>query len=289
MIVVTGATGTVGRPLVDVLHAAGAQVRAVSRDAASAALPSGIEVVEADPSRPDTVAAALDRVTALFLHPRAVGDAAAELTDLARRHGVRRIVALSATNVDDDPAEQPSRFAGDRNREAEEAAAGSGLRWTSLRAGFFAANTIAMWGAQLRAGDVVRYAYGDFAEAPIHERDLAEVAAHALLTDDLAGRRVELTGPRSLTHAEMVGVIGDVLGRPVRFEELAAHEAVERLTAHGLSEPFAVALIARYGRLSGAPQPVSSNVEKILGRPALTFAQWVADHADVFGRGRQPR
>nr|WP_198663387.1 NAD(P)H-binding protein [Jiangella endophytica] len=282
MILLTGATGTVGRPLVDLLRGAGAEVRAVSREAAAAGLPAGVEVVAGDPSRPDTVAEALDGVTALFLHPRAVGDAATGLAALARRRGVRRIVALSATNVDDDPSEQPSRFAGDRNREAEKAAAGSGLEWTSLRASFFAANTIAMWGAQIRGGDVVRYAYPDVSELPIHQRDIAAVAAHALLTDDLVGRRVELTGPQSLTHADMVTVIGDVLGRSLRYEELAPADAVDRLVAHGLPEPFVVALVARYGRLAGTAQPPSNDVEKVLGRPAATFAQWVADHTAAF-------
>nr|WP_203453412.1 NAD(P)H-binding protein [Jiangella aurantiaca] len=285
----TGATGTVGRPLVDLLRVAGAHVRAVSRDAAAAGLPAGVEVVDGDPARPDTVAEALDGVTSLFLHPRAVGDAAAELADLARRRGVRRIVALSATNVDDDPSEQPSRYAGDRNREAEDAAAGSGLEWTGLRASFFAANTIAMWGAQIRRGDVVRYVYPHHSEAPVHQQDLASVAARALLTDDVVGRRVELTGPQSLTHAEMAGVIGDVLGRPLRYEARPPREVAEHLVAHGLPEPFVGALMARYERLAGAPQPTSDDVEKILGRPARTFGQWVADHAAAFTDEREHR
>ncbi|PZF82332.1 nucleoside-diphosphate sugar epimerase [Jiangella anatolica] len=289
MMLVTGATGTVGRPLINLLRIAGADVRAVSRDVAAADLPADVEVVDGDPARPDTLAAALDGVTSLFLHPRAVGDAAAELADLARRGGVRRIVALSATNVDDDLSEQPSRFAGDRNREAEEAAAGSGLEWTSLRVSFFAANTIAMWGAQIRNGDVVRYPYPDVSEAPIHQHDIAGVAAQALLTDELIGRRVVLTGPQSLTHAEMVGVIGDVLGRPLRYEEIGPGDAVERLVAHGLPEPFAVALMARYGRLSGTRQPVSDDVETILGRPAGTFARWVAGHAAAFAVRQERR
>ncbi|WP_152691119.1 NAD(P)H-binding protein [Jiangella alkaliphila] len=282
MILVTGATGRVGRPLINLLRIAGAGVRAVSRDATEAELPAGVEVVEGDPSRPDTVADALDGVTSLFLHPRAVGDGAADLVDLARRRGVRRVVALAAINIDDDPSEQPSRLAGDRNREAEEAAAGSGLEWTSLRPSFFAANAITMWGAQIRAGDVVRYAYPDVSESPIHEHDIASVAVHALLTDDLVGRRVELTGPQTLTHAEMVGVIGDVLGRPLRYEELDPGVAAERMVAHGLPEPFVTALLARYARIAGTRQPPSDDVEKVLGRPAVAFAQWVADHAAAF-------
>ncbi|GAB3767206.1 NAD(P)H-binding protein [Microlunatus parietis] len=282
MIVVTGSTGRVGRPLINLLHGAGAGVRAVSREAEPAGLPSGMEVVQGDPSRPGSIADALDGAGSLFLHPRAVGDGAAELVDLARRRGVRRVVALSAINIDDEPSEQPSRLAGDRNLEAEEAAVGSGLEWTSLRAGFFAANTLTMWGDQIRRGDVVRYAYPNFSEAPVHEHDLASVAAQALLTDELVNRRVELTGPQTLTHAEMVGIIGDVLGRPLHYEALPPHEIAGHLVAHGMPQPFVSALMARYARLDGVPQPPSNDIEQILGRPAVTFAQWVTDHAAGF-------
>lgn len=282
MILVTGATGAVGRPLVDLLLAAGAQVRAVTRDAA-ADLPDGVDVVVADPSRPATVAGSLSGVTALFLHPRAVGDAAFELATLARERGVRRVVALSAMNVDDDLAEQPSRYRGDRNKEAEDAAVGSGLEWTSLRASSFAANAIGMFGGQLRAGDVVRYVYPGFAESPIHEQDIAAVAAKALLTDELVGQRLELTGPQSLTHEEMVAVIGDVVGRRLRYEELAPQDVTRRMVGHGFPEPFVTALMARYAKHADTPQhPPTGEVEKILGRPARTFAEWVSDHATAF-------
>jgi uncharacterized protein YbjT (DUF2867 family) len=200
MILVTGATGTIGRPLIDLLTIDGVDIRAVTRDPQAADLPVHVEVVEGDPSWPDTIAAFLEGVTALFLHPRAVGDAAVELLALARERGVKRVVTLSAMNVDDGLAEQPSRFRGDKNKEVEDAAVGSGLEWVSLRAAFFAINTLHAWGAQICAGDVVRGPYATFAEEPIHERDLAGVGARALLTDELAGRRLELTGP-AVPHA----------------------------------------------------------------------------------------
>jgi len=99
MILVTGATGTIGRPLTDLLVSEGVEVRAVTRDARKADLPDRAEVVVADPARPETLAPALDGVTGLFLHPRAVGLAAAGLLTLARERGVRRVVVLSAINV----------------------------------------------------------------------------------------------------------------------------------------------------------------------------------------------
>jgi uncharacterized protein YbjT (DUF2867 family) len=282
MLFVTGATGTIGRPLIDLLTNESAEVRAVTRNPLTAGLPADVEVVEGDPSRPDTIAPFLEGVTALFLHPRAVGIPAVDLLALARERGVKRVVTLSAMNVDDDLDEQPSRYRGDRNKEVEDAAVGSGLEWVSLRAGSFADNTLRAWGAQIRAGDVVRGPYATFAEAPIHERDLAGVGVRALLTDELVGRRLELTGPQSLTHEEMVAIIGEVIGRPLRYQEIPPEAAKQGMVQHGFPEPFVEALMARYARGVGQAAPLTDEVETILGRPARTYAEWVADHAAAF-------
>jgi uncharacterized protein YbjT (DUF2867 family) len=228
------------------------------------------------------IAPHLDGVSALFLHPRAVGLAAAELLTLARQRGVQRVVALSAMNVEDPLEEQPSRYNGDRNKEVEDAAVASGLEWVSLRASSFAANTLRAWGAQLRAGDIVRYPYAGFAEALIHEQDLAAVAAHALRTDELVDQRPVLTGPQSLTHQQLVAIIGEILGRPLRYQELPPKAATQGMIAQGLPGPFVEALMARYARGVGQAAPISGEVQGILGRPARTYAEWVADHAADF-------
>jgi uncharacterized protein YbjT (DUF2867 family) len=155
----------------------------------------------------------------------------------------------------------------------------------SLRASSFAANTLRAWGAQIRAGDVVRYPYASFAEALLHERDLAAVAARALRSDDLVarrGRRLELTGSRSLTHRRLVTITGEVLGRSLRYQELPPEVVKQNMIQHGLPEAFVDALMARYAREVGQAAPVTGEVERILGRPARTYAEWVADHADAF-------
>ncbi|WP_344443988.1 NAD(P)H-binding protein [Kitasatospora nipponensis] len=279
---ITGATGPVGRPLVDFALARGAAVRAVTRDPA-ATLARDVEVVVGDPRHPACLTDALSGVTALFLHPRAVGDAAQALVALARARGVRRVVALSAMNVDDPLAEQPSRLRGDRNREAEVAAESGGPEWTSLRASSFAGNTGQAWGAQLRAGDLVRYVHPGFEESLLDERDLAEVAALALCEDELINQRLELTGPQSLSHRQQVATIGRVLGRALRFEEVPAQAAAEGMRRAGLPTPFVDALLARYARHLHRPQhPPTGEVARILGRPARDYAHWVADHAAVF-------
>jgi uncharacterized protein YbjT (DUF2867 family) len=151
-ILVTGATGTIGRPLVDLLVGEGATVRAVTRHPQATGLPAPVEIVAGDPARPATLAPFLAGVSSLLLHPRAVGDAAGELLALARERGVRRVVALSAVNVDDDLAAQPSRYTGDKNKEVEDAAVGSGLEWVSLRASAFADNALRAWGARSAPG-----------------------------------------------------------------------------------------------------------------------------------------
>jgi uncharacterized protein YbjT (DUF2867 family) len=283
MILVTGATGTIARPLVELLAAEGAEVRAVTRDPAAAALPAGVEVVEGDPSRPATIAAFLGDASSLFLLPRAVGLAAGELLVLARERGAKRVVTLSAINVDDPLDEQPSRSNGDRNKEVEDATVGSGLEWVSLRASSFAVNTLGAWGAQIRAGDVVRGPYASFAESPVHERDLAAVAARALRTDELVGRKLALTGPQSLTHQQMAAVIGEVIGRPLRYQEIPPEAARQAMVQRGFPAPFVDALLARYARGVGQAAPVTRGVEEALGRPARSYAQWVADHAAAFG------
>jgi uncharacterized protein YbjT (DUF2867 family) len=285
MILVTGATGTVGRPLVDLLVDQGAKVRAVTHNPEAADLPTGVEAAAGDLSRPDTMVPLLEGVTALFLHPRAVGLAAGELLALARRQGVQRVVALSAMNVDDDLDTQPSRYQGDRNKEVEDAVVQSGLEWVSLRASSFASNALRAWGAQIRAGDLVYGPYAAFTESPIHERDLAEVATRALRSDEPVarrGRRLELTGPQSLTHQQMVAIIGEVVGRPLRYQEIPPQAAAQGMVQQGIPEPFVEALMGRYAREVGQPAPVTGEVQRILGRPALTYAEWVGDHAAAF-------
>lgn len=144
MILVTGATGNVGRELVNLLLEGGEKVAAVTRDPATAALPGGAHVVGGDPSRPQTLTSALDGVEAVFLSPRAVGDATAELLSLAAEQGVQRVVALSAVTVEYGGGYQ--RFA-ERFKAVEDAAKASGLGWTILRCADFAANTL-VWAPQ---------------------------------------------------------------------------------------------------------------------------------------------
>jgi uncharacterized protein YbjT (DUF2867 family) len=274
-IVVTGATGNVGRPLVSELAAAGVRVRAVSRTPETAAFPDGVE----------TVSSAVDALTgasAVFLNSRALGDDLTNVVSLARRSGVTKLVALSAINADDDFSRQPSRFRGDRNKEVEQLAVDSGLDWVSLRPAVFVSNFVGMWSAQVRAGDVVGGPYAAASSAPIVETDIAAVAAHALLTDELVGQRIPLTGPQAFSNSELVEIIGTVLGRPLQYLEVPPDFVRQRFIGLGLGAEFADAYTAMLAETIDKPALVTREVEKITGGLPTTFAHWVADHRNLF-------
>ncbi|MGY2093569.1 NAD(P)H-binding protein [Nocardia gipuzkoensis] len=273
---VTGATGTIGRPLIDTLVAAGRQVRAVSRRPV-ADLPEGVEVVS-----PDAVEVAMPGVESLFVHPRATKDHIGELLKLAAVCGVDRVVVMSAINADDEPAHQPSRYNGDRNSEVERAVVASGLPWVSVRPSSFAMNTLTMWRTQVAAGDTVFGPYASFAEAVIHERDVADVVARAMSDEALLGRRLPVTGPEAVSLAQMVTIIGEVAGKPLRYQEIPAETVALGMIQHGLDEQFVRALMDRYARELRQTPTVTAEVEAILGRPARSFATWVADHREAW-------
>jgi uncharacterized protein YbjT (DUF2867 family) len=274
-IVVSGATGNVGRPLVADLLEAGAEVRAVSRRPDTAGFPAEVKVF-------DSAAAAITGASAVFLNSRALGDAMGPVTKLARRQGVTRLVALSSINADDDFSRQPSRYRGDRNREVEQLAVESGLQWVSLRPSVFATNFAGMWSDQIRAGGVVHGPFAAASSAPIVESDIAAVAARALLSDRLVAQRIPLTGPQALTNAEMVEVIGSVLGRPLWYNEIPAEFVQLRFVDLGFGAEFADAYIAMLATTLYQSATVTDDVERILDRPAQSFMQWVAEHQSLF-------
>ena len=274
-ILVTGATGNVGRPLVTHLLDAGAEVRAVTRNPDGAGLPAGVEVVT-------SAAEGLRGASAVFLNSRALGEELAPTVERARRAGVTRLVALSAINADDDFSRQPSRFRGDRNLEVEQLAVDSGLEWVSLRPTVFVTNFFGMWAPQIRAGDVVAGPFATASTAPIVDSDISAVAAQAFLTDDLVGQKVPLTGPQALTNTELVEVIGSVLGRPLRYQEVPAEMVRQRFIGLGFGADFADAYIALLAATVDTPALVTPDVEKILGRGAQTFGDAVSAHRDLF-------
>ncbi|WFB07812.1 NAD(P)H-binding protein [Streptomyces sp. LX-29] len=272
MIVVTGATGNVGRYVVDELVEAGAKVCALTRDPEAARMPAGVRVARLGDLP-------LDGVTAVFLNPAVLwGSGPEEFLRQAAWHGVRRIVTLSSAAVAEAGSGNPI---GDHHRALEVAIEATGVEWTHLRPGAFASNA-GQWAGQIRAGDVVRGPYAEAQLAPIHEADIAAVAARALLTDDLVGRAPVLSGPQSITQAEQVRIIGEAIGRPLRYEELSREAAREAMTGGHVSAEIADSLLTMFAASVGRPAEISPETERITGRPGRTFAQWAADHAADF-------
>lgn len=278
MILVTGATGKVGRHLVTGLLAEGAAVRALTRNPGQADLPPAAEVTRWDPGEPGTAAAALEGTTAVFINATAVGQVITALMAAAPRAGVRRAVVLSSMTVRDNGA-QPY-FIGAQHKNLEDAVAAMVPEQTFLRCGEFAANKLA-WAPTIRAEGVVRAPYPDAATAPIAERDIAAAAIRALLDDGHAGARYVLTGRESLTQVEQAQVIGGAAGRQVRFEELSAEAFRAAATAH--MPAAAVDDMLRYfAAYAGRTAEMSADLEAVIGRPGTTFTAWAAEHAASF-------
>jgi uncharacterized protein YbjT (DUF2867 family) len=278
MILITGATGNVGRHVVNLLLEEGRKVVAVTRDPAPAALPVGAQVVSGDLSRPKWLRSRLRGVETIFLVPRAVGDAAAELLSLAAEQGVQRVVLVSAVTVAYPAGEE--RFAADF-KAVEDAVKASGLQWTFLRCADFDSNTLA-WAPQIRATGIVRAAYGDAATSPIDPRDIAAVGVVALLNAKHAGQSHVLTGPQQLSQRDKVRLIGEATGRELTWEETSPQQVRQAMIAQGVPEDIPDRQLGSLASYAQQPGPSSDTVEQVLGRPALTFAEWAADHAAAF-------
>ncbi|WP_229397680.1 SDR family oxidoreductase [Micromonospora okii] len=279
MILVTGATGKVGRHVVARLREAGHRVRALSRDPARADLPPDVEVVAGSPGDADASAAALAGVDAAFVC--LVGDVEAGARPFAeairRAGGVRRLVLLSSSAV-----LHPVRHRiGDEHRAAEELIGAAAPDATLLRPGPFHTNSL-WWAKSIREQGRVRCLVGNNPGAPVDPDDLAAVAVAALTSGEHARRRYELTGPEVLTSAEQVRVISDVLGRDLDFEVAAPEEVVATFASITGDRPAAETNVAAlhsprvpWGRTNGT-------VERLLGRKPRTFRDWAAEHAHLF-------
>ncbi|MER6952103.1 NAD(P)H-binding protein [Nonomuraea sp. NPDC000554] len=286
MILVTGATGNVGGQVVAQLLEGGFPVRAMTRDPGAARLPSGAEVVRGDLAAPHELDGCLDGVEAVFLMwPFHTSDPMAGILDVLKRHA-RRVVLLSSGAVKDGLApERHADHVGRTHADAERLVRESGLLWTMLRPSTFAANAL-WWADQIRAGDTVSGAFGATPMAMLHEADIAAVAVRALTEDGHDQACYLLTGPQVLTQAEQVRVLGEALGRPLRWRELSREEERQRLLADpSFPDSFVDVLLDGYaGMLDGPAPAVTRTVEWVTGAPARSFHRWALDHAGDFAR-----
>ncbi|MGG3575436.1 NmrA family NAD(P)-binding protein [Bacillus gobiensis] len=268
-ILVTGATGTVGRHVVDQLIQRGQKVRALTRNPLQANLPADVEVVSGDLSDPSTLVSALVGVNCMHLittgaeyTPLQTGP---EIVELAEKAGVRRVTVL--WNGEKGPFER--------------AVEASALEWTQLQAFEFMANA-RKWANSIRSEGLVRDLFGGSRIAPVHEADIGKVAAVALTEDGHEGKIYTLTGPESLSVQDKVRIISEVIGREIRFVESSEEEERKQMRRMGVQEDAINYVIRWHLNPPKSAYTVTPTVEEITSRPAQTFTQWVSEHMQYF-------
>ncbi|WP_329253032.1 SDR family oxidoreductase [Actinoallomurus sp. NBC_01490] len=283
MILITGATGRIGRELVRELDAAKADVRILVREPARAAgLPASAERVVGDLDDPATLAPALDGVDRLFLLTPGIGvDQAANAITAARDAGVRHIVLLSSIWADGDPVPAMGRW----HRERERLLEASGVPATILRPGGFATNALE-WVPSIHENGYVVDAIGPGRAAAIDPADIAAVAAAVLTQDGHEGRTYVLTGDEALTTAEQVQIIAGTIGRDIEVRAATTPEEIVRSRyPGGAPKPLADAVLEAAAVMRADTTGVRTDtVERLLGRRPRTFADWCARNRDALLR-----
>jgi len=274
-ILVMGASGNVGRLILENLLALGVPVRASGRNPAAANFPVEADVVTADITKPETLTAALNEISKVFLYanPEGIDGFVAK----AKEAGVKHIVLLSSGAV---VSGDENDFVTKRHLIVEQSIIKSGIPYTFLRPGAFASNAL-IWKNQITHGDIVRFPYPLAEVSPIHESDIAAVATKVLTNPGYEGATPWLTGPESLTQIRQVELIGEAIGRKILFEEIDPDQAFETMSKY-LHPQFAQTLIQVLKARNGIAAIVSDSVAKITGRPAKTFADWAMDHKSDF-------
>ncbi|WP_431957509.1 SDR family oxidoreductase [Nocardia lijiangensis] len=281
MILITGATGTIGSEIVRQLAAREVPVRAVTRDPARAQAFEGIDVVRGDYGDAESMTAAMTGAEAVFL----VGvlgpddaDTDRALIATARAAGVRRIVKLSAIGT----GEPDLGRVGTWHLPGEQAARESGLEWTVLRPSSFASNTLS-WADPIRTGQPVPNLTGEGAQGVIDPRDVAAVAVESLLSAAHTGRTYTLTGPELLTTADQAATLAEALGHPIEVADIPEELARQHMLTAGMSAEYVDGALAGQAYVRAGGNAVrTDDVRTVLGRPPHTYADWAVDHAHAF-------
>ncbi|MEU2037593.1 NAD(P)H-binding protein [Nocardia niwae] len=279
MIVITGATGNIGAPLVRLLADAGEEVTAVARHT-DLSLPDTVRSVRADLGEPESLSPAVAGADTLFLlitgEQLVAGPEPEQVLKVAAAGGVRRIVFVSSQGV----ATRPDAAGYARLVAYEQAIKDSGLAWTFLRPGGFFSNTYA-WADSVRTQRLVAAPFGDIGLPSIDPADIAAVAAAALRDDRHAGQVYTLTGPELATPRSQAAALGEALGEPLRFVELTRAQARSAMLEF-MPEPVAEHTLTILGEPTADEQQISPDVPRVLGRPATHYADWAVRNRAAF-------
>ncbi|SDR17198.1 Uncharacterized conserved protein YbjT, contains NAD(P)-binding and DUF2867 domains [Thermostaphylospora chromogena] len=282
VILVTGATGTIGREVVRLLAGRGEAVRAMSRTPSRVPSLPGVHAVPGDFHDPASLERAVAGVTGLFLLTAAGPHVPAHdlaMIEAAVAGSVRKVVKLSVIGADTAGAPGSAWHA-----PGEDAVRTSGMAWTLLRPSTFASNTLA-WADMIAAGKPVPSMTGDGRQGVVDPRDVAEVAVEALTSTAHDGKEHTLTGPELISEPGQAAVLERILGRPVTTVDVPLERAREQLIASGAGAEFADMAVSGFASVrEGRNAVVTPDVEEILGRPAVTFETWARDHRDAFAR-----
>jgi uncharacterized protein YbjT (DUF2867 family) len=276
VILVTGATGNVGKPMVELLSDAGVPFRAFVRDPerARAVLGADVDLARGDFAESTTLDAALGGADRMFLLS---GNSELETDALgaAVRAGVGRVVKQSALGVGLDPPPF--------HRRIEETLESSGLGFTHLRPTAFMQTLAGYLPALIDAEGVFRLPAGEGRVAWVDTRDISAVAFRALTEDGHEGKAYPITGPEPLSMAEVAEKLSAATGRRIRYEDVPRDTAHELMVERGLPAPFADFLVAFYGPVrDGATDFVTYTVPEVTGAPGRTFAAFAEEHASAF-------
>ncbi|MFB7724352.1 SDR family oxidoreductase [Nocardia sp. NPDC056100] len=280
MILLTGATGNIGRELTRQLATAATPYRALVRDPARAHLPGG-EACRGDLDDPDTLTPAFDGITALFLLVPGTGmDHARNVVAAAGAAGVEQIVLISSFWAVGDPIPAMGRWHHERERLVRD----SGIASTILRPGGLMSNALE-WVPAIRAGEPILDPTGPGRFAPVDPVDIAAVALLALTEDGHKGAAYDLTGDESLTCAEQVGILARVLERRLEIRSTATvEEAVRARFPRGAPPALAAAIAESFEQMRSDTAGLrTTTIVELLGRPPRDFATWCRAHREMFG------
>jgi uncharacterized protein YbjT (DUF2867 family) len=285
MILVTGATGTNGRLVVQSLLRAGAAVRAMVQSTGKAAdlVQAGAQVVAADFDKPETLRAALEgieRCLLLSAVDQRLVEREARFVEAAKNAGVRHVVKFSAIGAH--PA--ASFLFGRQHGQAEQLIMASRVPFTFVQPNFFMQNLLWSVGTIKAAGEF----YGTLGAARashVDAQDIGRVITVALTepVDRHAGTVHLVTGPAAVTFAEVADTLSRVLAIPVRYVDLTDEQLKAGMIGGGQPEWLATALVELnvYAR-QGHASVVTDTVERVTGRAPRTIEEWAREHVSVF-------